>query len=690
MYFCGSFYIPHISLANQLISMRNNSTKLFFAFLFLGFFFNQAKAQLYFGGAGTWTGSVWSTTNSAPYTSPWVNNSAAVFNIAGSTVTFASTGVTSITANENVTFTAGGTMTTNGTVMPITVAAGRTVNMAGQNISTVAGTGIRKEGPGILISANGNLYPGGFVMNAGTMVIGGVNAMGGGGALNINGGALAAAAARNIPAAKYSGINIGGNFAFGAAGYVSNISFADNVALGASVRNIDLNGTAGTSTYTFGGVVSGAGGLTVGTNSGNGILVLSGNNTYSGNTTVTAGDLRLTPSANMSLPGGFNFNGGTLSTTGIAAGRTITYGSIGLSNSSTFNLAAATAHTITFSAAGSFIAGRILTINNWAGTIGSSGTMGRIFVGSSASSLTSSQLCQIQFNVSSVNYPAMLLATGELVPANIPTTSSISPATENAGNPSFTITVNGTNFINGSVVTWNGSPLVTTFVSSAQLTATVPAANIASVGTANVGVSTNCFASGTQTFTINPGGSNFVDWCNLQGPATGSIPFGNAYNVYGRVYEPGVTDAAGQGGGILAWIGYSTSNTDPAGGGWTWVAATYFGDAGNDDEYVANIGPSLTPAGTYYYATRFQISGGPYRYGGYNAGGGGYWDGTANINGEVTVDVVDWCNLQSPPNGTIIEGGAFNVYAQVYEVGVTPGLRHTRARYTGLDRIQHN
>src|SRR5277367_3811726 len=58
------------------------------------------------------------------------------------------------------------------------------------------------------------------------------------------------------------------------------------------------------------------------------------------------------------------------------------------------------------------------------------------------------------------------------------------------GGASFTLTVNGTGFVSSSTVNWNGSALATNFVSSSQLTATVPAANIATARTASVSVAT--------------------------------------------------------------------------------------------------------------------------------------------------------------------------------------------------------
>src|SRR5439155_10752049 len=66
--------------------------------------------------------------------------------------------------------------------------------------------------------------------------------------------------------------------------------------------------------------------------------------------------------------------------------------------------------------------------------------------------------------------------------------------------------VNGTGFYNGSVVRWNGSSLTTTYVSGTQVTASVPAANIASAGTASGTVFNASPGGGTSnavTFTIN-------------------------------------------------------------------------------------------------------------------------------------------------------------------------------------------
>ncbi len=62
------------------------------------------------------------------------------------------------------------------------------------------------------------------------------------------------------------------------------------------------------------------------------------------------------------------------------------------------------------------------------------------------------------------------------------------PMTAAPGGSGFTLTVNGTEFVSSSVVNWNGTALVTTFVTSSQLTASVPASDIAVPGTASVTV----------------------------------------------------------------------------------------------------------------------------------------------------------------------------------------------------------
>ncbi|HEX5447009.1 MAG TPA: DUF4214 domain-containing protein [Pirellulales bacterium] len=79
-----------------------------------------------------------------------------------------------------------------------------------------------------------------------------------------------------------------------------------------------------------------------------------------------------------------------------------------------------------------------------------------------------------------------------------PAVTSVSPSRLVEGSPDTTITVNGTGFVNGSTVQFNGQPLTTTFVSGIQLTAVVPAAAISEEGTGSITVVTPGPGGGTS------------------------------------------------------------------------------------------------------------------------------------------------------------------------------------------------
>ena len=80
----------------------------------------------------------------------------------------------------------------------------------------------------------------------------------------------------------------------------------------------------------------------------------------------------------------------------------------------------------------------------------------------------------------------------------LPFLGNITPATADAGGPSFTITVNGSGFLANSTVYWGTSALTTQFVSSTQLTATVTAADIATPGATAINVRTPAPGGGTS------------------------------------------------------------------------------------------------------------------------------------------------------------------------------------------------
>jgi subtilisin family serine protease len=101
----------------------------------------------------------------------------------------------------------------------------------------------------------------------------------------------------------------------------------------------------------------------------------------------------------------------------------------------------------------------------------------------------------------------------------VPIASSLAPATAVVGGPAFVLTVNGTRFTAASTITWNGTGRPTTFVSTTKLQASIGAADIASVGTAQVAVVTPPPGGGTSaalTFSVSPPPSIAVSAINVQ------------------------------------------------------------------------------------------------------------------------------------------------------------------------------
>jgi trimeric autotransporter adhesin len=70
--------------------------------------------------------------------------------------------------------------------------------------------------------------------------------------------------------------------------------------------------------------------------------------------------------------------------------------------------------------------------------------------------------------------------SGMTPPVTTPAITSISPAAVPVGSATFTLTVSGQNFVPGSVVTWHGTNLTTTFIISTSLTASI-ASNLLSI-----------------------------------------------------------------------------------------------------------------------------------------------------------------------------------------------------------------
>ncbi len=82
--------------------------------------------------------------------------------------------------------------------------------------------------------------------------------------------------------------------------------------------------------------------------------------------------------------------------------------------------------------------------------------------------------------------------------------TSLDPSSANAGGDAFMLTVNGTGFVAGDIINWNGTEMITTVAPPTQATAQITRDMIATEGTASVNVSTAdpVVATKSTTFTI--------------------------------------------------------------------------------------------------------------------------------------------------------------------------------------------
>jgi fibronectin-binding autotransporter adhesin len=140
-----------------------------------------------------------------------------------------------------------------------------------------------KNNSGALTLSGSNTYSGGTALAAGTLAINNASALGTG-TLTITGGTLDSTGASAITLSTNNAQNWNGDFAFTGTRDL-------NLGTGAVTMNASRTLTINSGSLTVGGIVSGSGfGLT---KNGSGTLVLSGNNSFSGGTTILRGTVAL-------------------------------------------------------------------------------------------------------------------------------------------------------------------------------------------------------------------------------------------------------------------------------------------------------------------------------------------------------------------------------------------------------------
>ncbi len=234
--------------------------------------------------------------------------------------------------------------------------------------------------------------------------------------------------------------------------------------------------------------------------------------------------------------------------------------------------------------------GTLFTSNDSLGCVGTS-TLDSITIPSSGTYAMLVGDC-VERDNSTGDYDLSAQCLG-VCPLRAPVLGSISPTSAIANGSGFPLTVKGSNFVSGSVVDWNGSSLVTTYISATELTAAVPAADIATAGSIPVTVtnptplvgpsnavnftvnnpvpslgslSPTSVTAGGNGFTLTLDGSNFVK---------SSVVKWNGVSLTTTYISAAELKAAVTAGDIATAVSASVSVYNPTPGGGTSSALTF-------------------------------------------------------------------------------------------------------------------
>jgi fibronectin-binding autotransporter adhesin len=418
---------------------------------------------------------------------------------------------------SNVSLSDGGTLDFQSTTGTIT----STFSISSSGIISTAGT-ITASG---VISGSGSLTKSG----TGTLTLSAVNTLTGG--VTISSGVLALSGAGSISNAASLSIPSGSTLSIGSAtagATIQNLSGAGTITLGSLTLNVSES-----SSSTFSGIITGSGGLN---KSGTGTLILSGANSYSGNTSITAGTL--SAGATNTLPSttvitlsntsavALNLNGFSNTISGLSGGGT-TGGNVTLGSA-----------TLTISSS---------STNSYAGSISGSGGITKS--GTGTQTLTAEQLYT---GPTSITAGTLSLSTN----GDISSSSSVtvnSPATLNIA--SSTLSTNTINNLSGNGTVEIGANNLfinettdTTF--SGGIGISGDTGGIIKTGSSKLTLSGS---SGTSLYQ----GTTLINEGTLQSGATGTFP------------STTLMSFANTSGAILNLDGFSNSITGLLGGGTT-------------------------------------------------------------------------------------------------------------------------
>jgi subtilisin family serine protease len=172
--------------------------------------------------------------------------------------------------------------------------------------------------------------------------------------------------------------------------------------------------------------------------------------------------------------------------------------------------------------------------------------------------------------------PAITVAAG---PSGTPVFSALNPSSAPTGGAGFTLVATGSGFVATSVVRWNGADRPTTFVSSTQLSAAIPATDLAVSGTAQVTIFSPAPGGGTSPslpFTIGGSPTLAVSATNVAADAPVTVTLTNGF------------------GGATDWLALASSSASNG----IYLKWTYIGAGVTTRTWTVNM---PTTAGTYEF-----------------------------------------------------------------------------------------
>jgi autotransporter-associated beta strand protein len=385
--------------------------------------------------------------------------------------------------------------------------------------TAISGSGsLVQSGSGSLTLSSANTYSGGTTLSAGTLNINNATAISSG-SLVLAGGTVDNTSGSAITLSNNNSQNWNGDFTFAG-------SNAMNTGNGSVAMNASRQITISNSTFTVGGVISGNSfGLT---KDGNGTLLLTSNNTYSGATVINAGTLQIgaggtsgglsTSSAitnngtlvfnrSNAIVQGTNFSSAAISGTGSL---TLNLGTLTLNGSNTYSGGTTLTNGTIYLNSASAIGTGALTING--GTVGS--TAGSLVT----LSTNNTQYWNADFSFSNTN--GLNMGTGNIILSGNRTVTTASGTTTIAGN------ISGSGF---SLNKWgNSGTLILTGSNSYTGTTTVSQGTLAISGGSAISDTGTVNVSGAEdTFIVN--GSETIG--SLQGAGNTTIASGQTLTV---------------------------------------------------------------------------------------------------------------------------------------------------------------